>query len=87
MRLEFLLQFVVPLAFLGIWALSRPSRRGRRRLPNRLTRTPVLIERVSPPRRFRFTTRGLMVATLAVAIVLSLPLWISVPLIFMAIWG
>jgi hypothetical protein len=87
MRLEYLLQLVVPLAFLGIWALTRLCRRGRRRSPNRPTRAPVRIERASPPRRFRFTTRGLMIATLAVAILLSLPLWTSIPLIFMAIWA
>ena len=87
MRLEYLLQFVVPLAFVGVWALTRPCRRGRRRTPRQLTRAPVPIEADLPPRHFRFTIRGLMVATLAVAILLSLPLWISIPLTFAAIFA
>ena len=87
MRNEALFQFVVPLAFLGIWALTRLCRRGRRRSPNRLTRAPVLIEGDSPPGRFRCTIRGLMFATLAVAILLSLPLWIGISLTFVAIWA
>jgi hypothetical protein len=87
MRLETLLRFVFPLAFLGIWVLTQLCRRGRQRSPNRLTRAPVLIEADLPPRRFRFRIRSLMLATLAVAILLSLPLSISIPLTFAAIWA
>ena len=55
--------------------------------PRRLTRAPVPIEADLPPRHFRFTIRGLMGATLAVAILLSLPRWISIPLTFAAIFA
>jgi hypothetical protein len=87
MRLDPSLLFVALLAFLVIWAQTRLGRQGRQRSPNRLTRAPVLIEADLPPRRFRFTIRSLMVAILAVAILLSLPLSISIPLTFAAIWA
>jgi hypothetical protein len=87
MRIEGLLQFIVELAFLGIWALTSLLRRDHRPLPHHLTREPVLIKGSMPPRRLRFTIRGLMLAILAVAILLSLPLRFIVPLTFVAIWA
>jgi hypothetical protein len=40
-----------------------------------------------PLRRVRFTIRALMIAVLVVAILLSLPLRLFVPLCFVAIWA